>query len=172
MAYRGSMLRKIGFLDGDFCMTYEEVDLRFRAQLFGYACVHLPEAIVYHRYRSTIKTRPALQVFYSQRNIDFVYLKNMPLGLMLRSLPGRLLYEVGAAIYFVRLGSGTAFLRGKADVLRKLPSLLRKRKAIQQQKSASNARIRAVMCDNGFSFKWKKLLSAWGPRKRSSLGQL
>jgi GT2 family glycosyltransferase len=94
-------------------MIYEDVDLRFRAQLRGYECVCIPQAIVYHRYRATIKKEPSRQVFCSQRNIDFVYLKNVPFGLILRSAPQTLLYEIGSAIYFVRAGTGGAFLKAK-----------------------------------------------------------
>ena len=120
VAYRRSMLEEIGFLDPDFVMIYEDADLSFRAQLRGHGCVYVPGAIVYHRYRVTIGKAPSRQVYYSQRNIEFVYLKNMPLGLILQSAPQRLLYEVGAAIYFSKQGAGSAFFRAKLDVLKLL----------------------------------------------------
>src|SRR5579862_3118442 len=94
VAYRRKMLHEIGFLDPDFFMTYEDADLSFRAQLQGYGCVYVPGAIVYHRYRATNRKTPSRQVFYSQRNIEFVYLKNMPLSLILQSALQRLLYEI------------------------------------------------------------------------------
>ena len=80
VAYRRRMLEDIGFLDPDFVMIYEDADLSFRAQLRGHECVYVPGAIVYHRYRVTIGKAPSRQVYYSQRNIEFVYLKNMPLA--------------------------------------------------------------------------------------------
>ncbi len=162
VAYRRSMLEDIGFLDPDFFMIYEDVDLSFRAQLSGYECVYLPQAVVYHRYRATIGKQPALQVFYAQRNIDLVFCKNLPAGQILRSAPQRLLYEVGAALYFLVLGSGTAFLRAKLDVLRRLPSVLKKRKAIQQRKIITNAQLRAQMRVSAFTSKWKKFFSMKG----------
>ena len=160
VAYRRSMLADIGFLDPDFFMVYEDVDLSFRAQLRGYSCVYIPTAIVFHRYRATLGTRPARQVFYSQRNIEFVYLKNMPAGLILRYLLQRLLYEVGAGIYFARLGSGTAFLKSKWDVIRHLPTLWCKRKEIQRTRTVGNQRMLAIM-QPGLASKWRKLLSSW-----------
>ena len=161
VAYRRSMLEDIGFLDPDFFMTYEDVDLSFRAQLRGYSCVFVPGAIVYHRYRATNRKTPSRQVFYSQRNIEFVYLKNMPLGLMLRSAPQRLLYELGAAIYFSKQGSGSAFLRAKLDVLRCIPSVLRKRREIQSRRTMTNSQIRATMQNSLFVNKVKKFRSVW-----------
>jgi GT2 family glycosyltransferase len=160
-AYRRPMLEDVGFLDPDFVMIYEDADLSFRAQLRGYDCVHVPGAIVYHRYRVTIGKAPSRQVFYSQRNIEFVYLKNMPLALILGSLPQRLLYEMGAAIYFSKTGNGSAFLRAKANVIKSLPSILRKRADIQRRRTITNAQLRRILRKSLFFNKWKKLWSLW-----------
>jgi GT2 family glycosyltransferase len=173
VAYRRRMLEAIGFLDPDFFMTYEDLDLSFRAQLRGYHCVYIPGAIVYHRYRATNRKTPSRQVFYSQRNIEFVYLKNMPLGLILRSAPQHFLYEVGAAIYFSKQGTGSAFLRAKLDVLMCLPTILRKRMEIQKRRTATNSQMRAMMGKPLFFKKLKKLRSAWikppqGPHEEST----
>jgi GT2 family glycosyltransferase len=163
VAYRRSMLDHIGFLDPDLFMIYEDVDLSFRAQLCGYACVYLPQAVVFHRYRSTLKTRPAMQVFYAQRNIDLVFLKNLPLGLMFRSAPLRLLYEFGSALYFMRLGAGSAFLRAKLDVLRNMPSVFSKRRAVQRLRVLSTTEFAARMQGSAIPSKWRKFFSAGQP---------
>lgn len=157
VAYRRRMLDDVGFLDAEFFMTYEDVDLSFRAQLRGYQCVFIPAAVVYHRYRATNRKTPSRQVFYSQRNIDFVYLKNMPLGLMVRFLPQRVLYEAGSAIYFTRMGTGAAFLKAKCAVVSHLPSILRKRREVQKAKTISSSRVRAQMKDSVLAAKWRKL---------------
>lgn len=159
VAYRRTMLDQVGFLDPDFVMIYEDVDLSFRAQLSGFRCVYVPKAIVYHHYRSTIKKGPALQVFYSQRNIDFVYWKNLPLAFILRSSPHRLLYELGSALYFFRLGSGVPFFKAKLDVLRRLPSVLKKRKVIQKQNTLATSQLRNLFCGSVFRSKWRKFFS-------------
>ncbi len=161
VAYRRKMLDEIGFLDPEFVMIYEDADLSFRAQLRGYECVYVPGAIVYHRYRVTIGKTPSRQVFYSQRNIEFVYLKNMPLSLIWRSALQRLLYEIGAAIYFSKKGTGSAFFRAKLDVLKCLPSILRKRRDIQKRRKITSSQLRAILRESLFSNKWKKLRSVW-----------
>lgn len=160
-AYRRTMLERVGFLDADFFTFYEDLDLSFRAQLLGYECVFVPSAIVYHRFRATMNKYPARQVFLTQRNIEFVYVKNLPLGLMLRSIPQRLMYELGGAAYFFKVGVGTAFLRGKIDALRQLPVVLRKRQRIQRKKTLTNAQLRSALQNGWFRSKWKKLVSAW-----------
>lgn len=160
VAYRRSMLEDVGFLDPDFFMIYEDVDLSFRAQLRGYRCVYVPTAIVYHRYRASLETVPARQVFYSQRNIEFVYFKNMPTGLMLRSLAQRIVYEIGAALYFLEKGSGKAFMSAKFEVIKHFPSIWRKRRQIHRKRTASDQELLGIMT-SGLASKWRKLRSCW-----------
>ena len=168
-AYRRSMLEYVGFLDPDFFTFYEDFDLSFRAQLRGYECMFIPGAIVYHRYRATMNKYRARQIFLTQRNIEFVYMKNLPLGLILRSIPQRLIYELGGMAYFFKVGVGTAFLRGKIDAVRQLPAMLRKRERIQREKILTNTELRATMEKNWFGSKWKKLMSAWREPSQASL---
>jgi GT2 family glycosyltransferase len=164
VAYRRSMLENVGFLDDDFFMSYEDVDLSFRANLQGYECVFIPGAIVYHCLGGTMKKNWARQAFFSQRNVEFVYLKNLPLSLMLRSLPQRLIYEFGGAAYFFKMGVGGAFLKAKVDTVRQLPVVLRKRKEIQSRRIITNRQLRSLMPNDWFASRLKKLLSAWrGP---------
>jgi len=160
--YRRGMLEDVGFFDDDFFMTYEDVDLSFRAQLRGYTCWFVPKAIVYHRYRATMISFPARQVYFSQRNIEFVYLKNMPLTLLIRSLPLRLLYEAGSAIYFFKMGAGKAFLAAKYDALRQLPAVLRKRSVVQRTRLRASGGVRSTLLRYNLQSKWKKFWAPWG----------
>lgn len=149
-------------------MTYEDVDLSFRAQLRGYECIFVPEAVVYHHWRGTMEHFPSKQVYYSQRNIEFLYIKNMPLRLMLRYFPQRLLYELGAAAYFARMGEGRSFVSAKLDVVKQLPTLLRKRKSIQKRRTISIAQLESKLQRCELGPRLRKLLSAWCNRARTS----
>lgn len=160
-AYRRSMLDAVGFLDPEFFMTFEDLDLSFRGQLQGYECVFIPRAIVYHRLGATRKRNPAQDVFFSQRNIELAYLKNMPLSLILGSLPQRLVYELGGAAYFTKLGVGAAFFKAKLDAIRRLPSVLRKRADLQRSRILTNAQLRSLLLGYRLRSKWRKFSSAW-----------
>jgi GT2 family glycosyltransferase len=163
-AYRRSLIEDIGFFDADLFMTFDDMDLSFRAQLRGYECMFIPGAIVYHYASPTITKYPATKAYYSQRNIDVVYLKNMPLALILLALPKRLIFEIGCAVYFFRLGVGAAFLKAKLDVIRGLPSVLRKRREILGKRKLTNAQLYSLLQTYRISSKWKKFAAAWrGP---------
>ncbi|MBE0558465.1 MAG: glycosyltransferase family 2 protein, partial [Proteobacteria bacterium] len=84
--YRTAMLRDIGFFDEDFFLLYEDVDLSFRAQLKGYKCIYVPEALVYHKGSASIVHDSPRSVYYGHRNLEWVYIQNMPFWLLLRTI--------------------------------------------------------------------------------------
>jgi GT2 family glycosyltransferase len=170
-AYRRGMLEDVGFLDNDFFMTSEDVDLSFRAQLRGYECWMIPGAIVYHHYRGAMAKFPERQAFFSHRNSEFVYLKNMPAGLMLSHLPVRVIYELAATLYSFKAGYGGTFVKAKIDVLRQIAAVFRKRKQIQKRRSISNAQLHSRMQKTWIGSKWKKLLSAGHKPSQTVIGR-
>ena len=130
--YRRSMLDDIGLLDEDFFITQEDVDLGFRAQLQGYTCVYVPTAVVRHRLNATLKAYSPQYVYFGHRNLEYVYLKNLPLPLLLLTLPFHLLDMIMAFLFFLCIGRGGDFLRAKRDAARALPALLAKRRVLQK----------------------------------------
>jgi GT2 family glycosyltransferase len=120
----------------------------------------IPQAIVYHRYRGAMSKFPSRQAFFTHRNSEFVYFKNMPAGLMLSHLPARIAYELAATVYSFRAGYGKTFVRAKMDALRQMADIVRKRKQIQERRTISNAQLHMRMQNKWVRSKWKKLLSA------------
>jgi GT2 family glycosyltransferase len=126
---------EIGGFDEDFFLSHEDVDLSYRAQLRGYRCRYVADAVVRHRGSSSIGRSSRLAVFQGQRNLEWMYIQNTPLPLLLRTFPGHLLYNAAAAAYFARHGHLGAFLAAKAAALAGLPRALRKRRAIQRTRT-------------------------------------
>jgi GT2 family glycosyltransferase len=144
--YRRRMLDEIGFLDEDFFLYDEDTDLNFRAQLAGWKCIYVPSAVVYHVANATSRRLSDLHVYYHTRNLDFVWMKNMPLGLMLRFVHHKIIQELGSFCYLcLRHGKWRPFFRAKRDALRMLPVMLKKRAKIQAAKRVPNRYVRSVL---------------------------
>jgi GT2 family glycosyltransferase len=122
---------ELGGFDEDFFASHEDVDLSYRARLLGYRVRYVPGAIVRHRGSATLGRLSARAVFYGQRNLEWVYLKNSPPSLLFRTAFGHLFYNLAAAAYFTRTGHAGTFVRAKAAALAALPSILRKRAEVQ-----------------------------------------
>lgn len=131
--YRRSMLDEIGFLDDSFYLNHEDTDLNLRAWLSGWRCLFVPEAIVYHKVSASIGNLSDTAVYYFARNTEWVWIKNVPLRLMIKYFPQRIIYEICSFGYFcVMKKKWRPFLKGKIDALLNLPLMLRKRKEVQR----------------------------------------
>ena len=144
--YRRRMLDEIGFLDEDFFLYDEDTDLNFRAQLAGWKCVYVPTAVAYHVANATAKRLSDLHVYYHTRNLEFVWMKNMPFGLTIRFAHHKVIQELGSFCYLcLRHGKWGPFLRAKRDALRMLPLMLEKRKKIQTRRRVPNRYVRSIL---------------------------
>jgi hypothetical protein len=132
-------------------MIYEDVDLSFYTQLFGYECVLIRNAI--SSIASMDEARERRRVFHSPQILS-CSLKNMPTGIILRFLPQRLLHEVAAPIYSTRgLDREGPFLN-KSGQFSNADSLFSKRQVIPKKTVVSNAQLRARMDSSEFVCKW------------------
>jgi len=82
MGCRREMLEDVGVFETAFFMYCEDVDLNWRAQLGGWKCLYLPDAVVYHHLSAT--GGGALASFYVGRNTLWVIARNYPWPLLRR----------------------------------------------------------------------------------------
>ena len=127
-AIRKGLFEHLGGFDEDLFMVYEDVDLSYRVQLAGAACVYVPGAVVHHAGSATLGRESAVAVYYGQRNLEWVWLKNTPAALLWRDLPAHLGYSLAGCAYYSLRGRGLTCLRAKAAALRGLPSMWAKRR--------------------------------------------
>lgn len=136
-----SVFEELGGFDEDFFASHEDVDLSYRARLLGYRCRYCADAVVRHRGSATLGRLSALAVFHGQRNLEWMYLKNTPAALLVRTLPGHLVYTAAAGAYFARAGLLGPFLRAKLAALGGMPGVLRKRAVVQRTRRVSAGAI-------------------------------
>jgi len=143
--YRTDIFKALGGFDESFFCYLEDIDLGFRMQLQGYPCLYVENAQVYHAGSAITGRQSDFSVYYGHRNLVWAYFKNMPLSLLLLTLPFHLLLNVVTIIYFFVQGKGKVILRAKRDALSGLPGLWQQRRKIQRTKVVSNAYIWSIL---------------------------
>ena len=128
------VFEELGGFDEDFFASHEDVDLSYRARLLGYRCRYVADAVVRHHGSATIGRVSGFAVFHGQRNLEWLYIKNTPGSLLLRTLPGHAIYTVAACLHFARLGALGPFVRAKLAAIAGLPGMLRKRSQVQRSR--------------------------------------
>jgi len=132
--YRRTLFDEIGWLDEDFFLYSEDIDLNYRAQLAGYRCLYVPQARVYHQGSASARTISRRAARLASRNGLVALLKNLPSRVLLRQLPWIVIGQIYQLVLFARQGNLIAALAGKGDFCLVLPATLAKRSKIQLQR--------------------------------------
>ena len=152
--YRHDVLDELGLFDGLYDPGYyEDVDLGFRAQLQGYECLYIPTAMVRHKVSGTSKRNHGRYIYLNQRNVEYVLLVNYPISLLVRCLPLHLLYMGASLLAHLIRGEAVPYVRAKIEVLRTMPTVLRKRSQVQHKRMISVQELRKRFLKGWFRHK-------------------
>jgi GT2 family glycosyltransferase len=144
---RQAFLEAGGF-DEDYFSYHEDVDLGFRLRLRGLRCIFVPQAVVRHVGSASTGKQSDFSVYYGHRNLVWTYFKDMPSMLFWLYLPLHIAVNIFSLFYFTLRGQGGAIWRAKIDALRGLPGMLKKRRKIQRERTASIVEIHRMMSRN------------------------
>ncbi len=111
--YRKSVFEQIGmFDDAHFCYL-EDVDLGYRARIYGYKNMFEPSAVVYHAGSGTSGSRHNAfkEELTAANSIYFIY-KNMPVLQVVINLPLLIAGILIKQIYFAKKKLGVAYAKG------------------------------------------------------------
>ncbi len=140
MYFRSAFLEINGF-DESYHSYHEDIDLGFRLRLRGHRCLYVPEALVYHKGSFTTGKGSDFAVLHGHRNMVWCYFQNMPAPYVWLYLPQHLLANLIFILHITLKGQGKAILTAKWNALRGLPAILRKRRPVQQARTATPAQI-------------------------------
>lgn len=132
--YRRDLFLDCGGFDVRFFCYLEDVDLGFRCRLLGQRALSVPDAVVHHAGSVTTGRFSDFTIFHSQRNLLWVFLKNMPWALLLAYLPLHVLLNVFFLLRFSLRGQGRVVWRAKWQALRGLAAVLAARRALQARR--------------------------------------
>ena len=111
--YRKKVFEKIGYFDEEHFAYLEDMDIGYRARIYGYENWYAPKALVYHVGSGTSGSRyNQFKTRYSSRNNVYMIYKNMPFLQILLNLPFLLVGFGTKTLFFVLKGLGREYIAG------------------------------------------------------------
>ena len=111
--YRRRILQKIGMLDENHFAYLEDVDLGYRARLYGFRNLYVPGGVVRRAGSASSGSRyNAFKAELTARNSVYLAYKNMPPGQMLLNLPFLLAGFLIKQLFFLKKGLGKSWWKG------------------------------------------------------------
>lgn len=111
--YRKKLMEQVGLFDEEHFAYLEDVDIGYRARIYGYENWYAPQAVVYHVGSGTSGSRyNQFKTRYSSRNNIYMVYKNMPFLQILLNLPFLAAGFGIKLIFFAVKGMGREYLAG------------------------------------------------------------
>ena len=131
--YRRAVCHEIGLFDELHFAYLEDIDVGWRAKLYGYDNIYCPDAVVYHVGSGTSGSRyNSFKVRLAARNCIYLNYKNMPGWQLLLNAPFLLAGIFVKYLFFVKNGFGGDYVSGLKEGIctrkqcRRVPGLLRR----------------------------------------------
>lgn len=117
--YRRKLFREIGYFDEHHFAYLEDIDIGYRARIYGYYNIYIPEAVVYHAGSAVSGSRyNSFKVDISARNNVYLLCKNMPPAQLLLNMPLLLAGCAVKALYFKKMDLSAFYCRGLGKGIR------------------------------------------------------
>jgi len=139
------LFEQLGGFDERLFIYYEDVDLSYRARLMGHRCWYAADACVRHAGSGTVGIVSDTAVYLGQRNLEWVWAKNTPASLLLRTFPAHVVYSMAGVAHYIAMGKGRAVTRAKLSALAGLPRLLRDRRKVQRTRTVATRDLASAM---------------------------
>lgn len=111
--YRRNIMDRIGLFDEKHFAYLEDVDIGYRARIYGYHNLYEPKALAYHAGSSVSGSKyNAFKTNLSSANSIYLIKKNMPPLQILINLPFLLAGFAVKTAFFIRKGFGGIYLKG------------------------------------------------------------
>lgn len=138
--YRRIMLEDIKidqeYLDESFFICFEDVDLNWRAQLLGWKCIYVPDAVAFHYGGYTTPFREKEIEYHFLKNRYLLIAKNDTLQNIFRDFIPIFLKEIW--LFGKIILKDRRLIKGIYIFLKLIPRTLRKRRIIQSRRVTSN----------------------------------
>lgn len=111
--YKRELLLELGLFDENHFAYLEDIDIGYRAQIFGYRNYFAPKAIVYHAGSATSGSRYNMfKTKLASKNSVYLIYKNMPIFQVLINIPFLLVGFGIKILFFIKKGMGKAYIGG------------------------------------------------------------
>lgn len=147
--YRRNIFDIIGYFDENFFAYMEDVDISYRAKIYGFKNYFCPEAIVYHVGSGTTGSKyNEFKVKISARNNVWLIYKNFPIP---QKIINFIFFFIGFLIkyfFFLNKGFGSTYLSGLKE-------------GFYTRNKLKKTKFKSINTKNYFKIEWKLIVNTF-----------
>jgi len=131
------IIDEIGKFDKILFAYHEEVDLGWRARLFGYRSYYVPQSLIHH-FGSANWGWSKKKFYLLERNRWIVLLKNYSTKTVVKLLPSLFIIEIILLGFFIKKGLIKEKIHSYISILMSLEHIIKNRKIIQSKRKIND----------------------------------
>lgn len=117
--YRRAYFDEVGLFDENHFAYLEDIDIGYRARLYGYRNMFAPKAVVFHAGSATSGSRyNSFKTKLASRNSVYLVYKNMPPVQIIINIPFLLAGFLIKTLFFIKKGLGKEYIKGLFEGIR------------------------------------------------------
>jgi GT2 family glycosyltransferase len=139
---------KSDYFDSDLWMYLEDVDLAARATVMNWENWFVAKSLAYHMGSASSGKNPGFSVYMIYRNNLPLLIKNLPLSVLIRTIPGVIATDLVTLARLAKsrnIATIKALLKGRAVSLCLIPLFIRKRRILKQVRDINVSQLLALM---------------------------
>jgi GT2 family glycosyltransferase len=138
MLVNKAIFNQLGGFDADYFAYFEDLDLCWRAWLYGYKVLYIPTSIIYHKFGGTWGDRYSYKrIYLCQKNKIFNVIKNYEKINILKAFSINFFYDIIRVLMFIKekqYKNILAIYKGTIDTIKKIHIMLDKRSIIKKHR--------------------------------------
>ena len=149
-----NILEKLEYFDPFLFAYHDDLDLCWRASMFGISSFYVPSSIIFHPIEGYSFKWSKFKFYLMERNRQYCLLTHFTKSSFLKMLPSLILVDIAVSLFYLKKGMFITKIKTSLNILKNLAKISQKYKKIQSSRTLSDKEILNIFQDQIQVPKW------------------
>ena len=136
-----NILEKLEYFDPFLFAYHDDLDLCWRAAMFGIRSFYVPTSVIFHPIEGYSFKWSKFKFYLMERNRQYCLLTHFTNSSYLKMLPSLILVDIAVSLFYLKKGMFITKIKTSLNILKNLRKISKKYKKIQSNRTSSDKEI-------------------------------
>ena len=149
-----NILKKLENFDSFLFAYHDDLDLCWRAAMFGINSFYVPASVIFHPIEGYSFKWSKFKFYLMERNRQYCLLTHFTKSSYLKMLPSLILVDFAVSLFYLKKGMFITKIKTSLNIIKNLPKISKRYKKIQSDRILSDSEILNIFQDKIQVPKW------------------
>ena len=149
-----NILEKLEYFDPFLFAYHDDLDLCWRAAMFGISSFYVPSSVIFHPIEGYSFKWSKFKFYLMERNRQYCLLTHFTKSSFLKMLPSLILVDIAVSLFYLKKGMFITKIKTSFNILKNLIKISQKYTKIQSSRTLSDKEILNIFQDQIQVPKW------------------